>query len=369
MKKKTDKPGIVNRRQCGIFLHPVLVVDALRHTPLGFSWVKQWNRSPDAPSRKERNYKRQPIEEKESYRWIESILKGSANLSEDIIKTVVADREADIFELFRRFLGKNVYLLIRSTHERLCELEDMGTGLPLNQVMERSPKRAEYSFEVRHGSGRKKRMAQMELRFEQVTLRAPANRAPASKDTVTLQCIHVKEKPSSVPPTETPIEWRLLTTHTVDTVEQALECIEWYRCRWFIEELFRVLKKKGFMVEDAQLETAAALEKLLLISLQAALQVMILKLSFDKQDEKLSARLCFTEKEIALLHILTRKYNGNTKIQQNPYQPESMAWAAWTIARMGAWSGYKSQSIPGYITIKNGMDCFNYQFELYDFIQ
>ena len=63
-----------------------------------------------------------------------------------------------------------------------------------------------------------------------------------------------------------------------------------------------------------------------------------------------------------------KKSEGNTKIQQNPYKKESMAWAAWIIARLGAWSAYKSQSIPGYITFKNGLDRFYTQFELYELI-
>ena len=64
MKKKTASPGIVGQKQCGSFLHPVLVVDASSHIPIGFSSVKQWNRSSDALSREERNYRYQPIEEK-----------------------------------------------------------------------------------------------------------------------------------------------------------------------------------------------------------------------------------------------------------------------------------------------------------------
>ena len=368
MKKKTASPGIVGQKQCGTFLHPVLVVDASSHIPIGFSSVKQWNRSPAALSREERNYRYQPIEEKESYRWIESGMAASEQMPRDAVKTIIGDREADIFELFSRIPTDNVHLLIRSVHERNCRLDDPDCSVHLNTLMEQAVLRAEYSFEVLPGSGRKKRVACMELRFERVTLCAPVNGPAKGSPPVSLYCIHVKEKSSSTPVNESPIEWRLLTTHVVETVEQAIECIGWYRCRWLIEELFRVLKRKGFMIEDAQLETVSALQKLILISLQAALQVMVLKLSFDKEDEKLSSEIYFTSKEIALLHIVGKKSEGNTKIQQNPYKKESMAWAAWIIARLGAWSAYKSQSIPGYITFKNGLDRFYTQFELYELI-
>ena len=97
--------------------------------------------------------------------------------------------------------------------------------------------------------------------------------------------------------------------------------------------------------------------------------LILFYISFDKEDEKLSSEIYFTSKEIALLHIVGKKSEGNTKIQQNPYKKESMAWAAWIIARLGAWSAYKSQSIPGYITFKNGLDRFYTQFELYEFIR
>ena len=56
-------------------------------------------------------------------------------------------------------------------------------------------------------------------------------------------------------------------------------------------------QKKRFMIEDPQLETVPTLQKLTLISLQVALQVMVLKLSFDKEDEKLSSKIYFISKE------------------------------------------------------------------------
>ena len=64
MKKKQPVPALSVKSNVVLFCHPVLVVDASSHIPIGFSSVKQWNRSPAALSREERNYRYQPIEEK-----------------------------------------------------------------------------------------------------------------------------------------------------------------------------------------------------------------------------------------------------------------------------------------------------------------
>lgn len=59
----------------------------------------------------------------------------------------------------------------------------------------------------------------------------------------------VSETEASVPEGKQPIEWVLLTNHDVTSVADAMQCVEWYKCRWYIEELFRILKRKGFMIE------------------------------------------------------------------------------------------------------------------------
>ena len=50
-----------------------------------------------------------------------------------------------------------------------------------------------------------------------------------------------------------PIEWLLLTTVAVETIEDAIERVQWYSCRWGIEVWHRILQS-GCRIEARQLE-------------------------------------------------------------------------------------------------------------------
>ena len=49
---------------------------------------------------------------------------------------------------------------------------------------------------------------------------------------------------------------------------------------------------------------------------------------------------------------------GKTAKQKNPHPQHSLAWAAWIVARLGGWDGYRSSRPPGPITFANGINHF-----------
>ncbi len=70
-----------------------------------------------------------------------------------------------------------------------------------------------------------------------------------------------------------PIEWLLWTTVEVKTVEDAIERVNWYSCRWGIEIWHRILKS-GCRIEARQFETAERLKRCLSIYSVVAWRVL-----------------------------------------------------------------------------------------------
>ena len=74
----------------------------------------------------------------------------------------------------------------------------------------------------------------------------------------------------------------------------------WYSLRWWIEELFRVLKKQGLNIENAQFENGLALKRLAIMALQAALQIMQLTAA-RTGDKEIPPETVFTKEELIFL--------------------------------------------------------------------
>ena len=153
------------------------------------------------------------------------------------------------------------------------------------------------------------------------------------------------------------MRWRLLTTHAVDDVAAGWRIVDWYRLRWTIEQLFRLMKTQGLQLEDSQLASAEGLIKLAAIATKAAAITLQLVQARDGKNGE-PAEIAFSEPEIVVLHSLNRQIEGKTALQKNPHNPRSLAWAAWIIGRLGGWDGYPSSKPPGPITLRRGLEYF-----------
>ena len=349
-----DIGPVTKTNNAGFFCHPVLVIDSENQLPIGLSSVEIWNRPWDKPNKYERDYHNQNIEDKESYRWITSAEKTKKLLTKATCLTIIGDRESDIYDEFVTVPDSRTHLLVRSKINRKLWGEDEN----LFEKLESSQQRASYELDIRNNRKRVKRKAQMSLKYEKVKIRHPKNRPLENKPSyVEMWAIEARELPGSVPGKEDPVLWRLLTTHSIECHEDALKCVEWYSQRWFIEELFRVLKSKGLAIEESQLETGGGLKKLAVIALQVALTTMTLKLSLSNT-HKINANIIFSKEQLHFLSIYMEKLEGKTEKLKNPYEIGSLQWATWAMGRLGGWSGYQSQGPPGYISIKDGTDRF-----------
>jgi hypothetical protein len=347
-KQRLGKVG--NGSDIGLFVHPVLGVDAQSGECLGLVDAQVWRRTKS----KAKNYKDLPIEQKESYRWLKGGTQAKAVLAEASMVTVIDDREADIYEKWDRLPDARTQLLTRASRDRA-----LAEGGRLFATLAGFAEAHRYVLDLQARPGKRSaRQACMAVRFGRVRIRRPGNCSdPNASDAIELFAIEVREL--DPPRGEKPIVWRLVTTHPVESVAQALTVIGWYRLRWHIEQLFRTLKRQGLRVEDSVVEDGEALEKLVVIALIAATITMQLVLARTARTQEPPASRVFDAEQIDVLRALQKTLQGRTKKQQNPYPADSLAWAAWTIGRLGGWTGYETDRSIGPITMRDGLERFN----------
>ena len=279
-----------NKKIAGLFCHPMLVTDVHGETIYGLSSASIYNRKWEQKNKHQRNYPQLPIEEKESYRWLENAQKTRERISPEVAITVIGDRESDIYDEFTTLDQPNTHLLVRSRADRNI----VGENKKLYTELETQPLAGAFTLSLSSNKSRDKRQAKIEVRFCEAEIKAPKN-SRKDQSSITIYAIEAKEITPNLPTGQAPVLWRLLTTHVVKDLPTALlQCIEWYKQRWLIEELFRVLKTKGFQLESSQLGNGAAIKKLVAFTLEAALQVMRLKLALDRKQQT-SAKLIFSK--------------------------------------------------------------------------
>lgn len=331
----------------GLFLHPLLALDAADGMALGLAAGRVWTRGPDKVAAR----RKRAIADKESMRWIETGAAAKAVLGAARQVTLIADRESDIYEEWVALPDARFELITRASRDR-----KLTGGERLFAVAADWPEAERSVLDLLPRKGRPARRATLALKYGTVEIRRPRHcSTPGLPETMTLQLVEVEEL--DPPPGEAAIHWRLLTTHAVTRVAEAHQIVAWYRQRWRIEEYFRVLKRSGIDLEAAMVEGSHALLNLVAMAAVAGVAVMQLVEGRDAGPERRASEVVAPD-ELAFARALNPTLEGSTDKQKNPHQEGSLAWLSWIVARLGGWSGYQRYGPAGPKTIAYGWDQF-----------
>jgi hypothetical protein len=346
----TEGLGPINTigdKSIGLLLHDTMAFTP-EGTPLGLLDVQCWARDKaEAGSRHDRHSK--PIEEKESIKWLKSyraVCEVQAR-SPHTRLIVMADREADIHELFAEHLKlrKRAELLIRAEKSRNRNVADDEEQIRhLWPFMNALNPAGLMEIVVPPRQDRPSRTARLEVRFASLTLKTP-KRKPGLPD-VPLYAVHAKELDAPDGGDES-LEWMLLSTLPVTSFDEAKTALARYTKRWGIEIYHRVLKS-GCRIEDRQLGAARRLENCLAIDMIVAWRIHHLTW-LGRETPDVPCTVYFDDAEwkalVGFIH----------QTPMVPATPPTLRQAMIMVASLGGFLNRKSDGQPGTETIWRGL--------------
>ena len=258
-KKSSGNLGLLNWKERTGFLNHTMIAVTPERLNLGVVDAKVWSRpldyKPTGTSRKQK-----PIEDKDSFRWIEFYRK-AGEVARQLPETqvvCVGDREADIYELFLEGFKQEAAWLVRACRDRNLPEKKKGEKRQYEKLwasVAESPVVGQVQIDLPKAHNRKARKVTLSVQAMSVCLRPPFRKGQSLSE-VEVNAVRVKEV--DPPKNVEPLEWMLLTNLPVTTLSEICTILDYYACRWQIEVYFRTLKS-GCQIEELQLETAERL--------------------------------------------------------------------------------------------------------------
>lgn len=328
-------------------------------TVFGNAWVREEERVCKPLTRAERAAI--PIEEKESYRWVVTLRQASEEArhcpATHLIN--VADSEADIYEVLVEGTRepRTIDWIVRACQDRalLCETSQNTAEKHVREYVLQQPvlfgktiqvrgRKAKVACETRgRRQPRQSREAEVVVRAARVTLRPP-RRSDHELPPVTVNVVLVSEV--NPPPDDTPIEWLLLSSLPVDTVEQVQQVIQYYCVRWMIEIFFRVLKS-GCRVEERLFEHMDRLLTCLAVYVIVAWRTLYV-CRLGRSCPEMSCEAVFEPAEWKSVWKVVHR-------AEPPIEPPCLGVFVRLVAQLGGYVNRKRADLPGPQTIWIGL--------------
>lgn len=337
-KNKRGRP--LHYTVCGILMHSSLAVTT-EGLPLGLTAVKFWTRDEFKGCnalKKKINPTRVPIEEKESYRWLENVKEATALFEEPRRCVHIGDRESDIYELFCIAQQAGTHFLLRTCVDRLAGDGNHTIADEMKEVRVQGLHR----IEVRDKKGEISE-AILEIRYRRVRVLPPIGKQKQYPE-LELTVLHAQER--GAPKGRERIDWKLITNLPVQSRGDAIEKLEWYAMRWKIETFHKILKS-GCKVEESRLRTAERLVNLVAVFCVLSWRVFWMTM-MNRTSPEVSPGVAFTELELWLLDELiqdtTHEHSG-----------KSLTTYLTKLARLGGYLARAHDAPPGNTVMWRGL--------------
>ncbi|AFY46810.1 transposase family protein [Nostoc sp. PCC 7524] len=324
----------------GLKVHSVMTVSP-QGIPLGIIEQQVWARKEEELGKAEHR-KQKSTAQKESQRWLEALKTTESMIPELVQVVTIADREADIYDLFACPRRPGSDFLIRAAQNR-C-LAD--TQQHLWEQLESIDALGTITLDVKRNPTRPQRTATLNLRYRTITIAPPQNRPKTEQlAPITLQAILVTEV--DPPPECEPICWLLLTTLKIRNLQDVLQYVQWYSYRWLIERYHYVLKS-GCRIEKLQLETAHRIEMALATYSIVAWRLLFLTYLARCQKDASCEQVLQPHEWQVLYATLHHQVYPRTS-------PPTLAEVVNWIARLGGFLGRKGDGYPGVKVLWRGL--------------
>lgn len=337
------KERITNQKE-GLWLHPTLAITPDRLS-LGIVEANFWHRNPEVAEKSAANKaarENAPIEEKESFRWLQSYRRACeiARMAPSTQIVHMADREGDMIEIFEEAIvqksqGLHANFIIRSQYNRVLENE---TGYKLWDKLKTQDSLGAIEFVIPSTEERKGRKVIQQLKSTTVTLLRKNKRVQVNA------VMAIEEAP---PEREDPIIWILLTDLPIDNFENVNNVINYYLSRWEIELFFKVLKS-GCKIEERQLQTVERMKNLISLFMILSWRIMF-TMMLGRSCPEMSCEALFNEVEWKSVYKVLNKKKAI------PKDPPTLEEFIVMIATLGGYVKQKGGKPPGVKVMWKGM--------------
>jgi hypothetical protein len=349
--------GYLNTGNPGFQLHLTLLVSTRDWArPLGIVHGEALRRSQRSRKTTTTGKKSSKRPEKEFARWLRGVARTEERVGGAAAVIHIADRESDSYELMSTLAEAGQRFIFRARVDRVI-VKKNGDDDHVRNLIKRADVVLEREVPLsvrlaktapaarRAHPPREARVAKLNFASTIVTLKRPYRGKVVAHlpKSMSVNVVHVFE--TDPPDGQAPVDWLLYTTEPIDTADQVATVVDYYRCRWQIEELNKALKT-GCVVQERQLESYDAILNLLALSLPIAVELLALR-SLARSHPDRPASTLFSKSQLAALrHISHRPLPRRPTVQDT----------LWCVAGLGG--HIKNNGQPGWQVLQRGMEKF-----------